>query len=73
MKYVGDLVLLAEEETVLQGIFDSLVEIGRCCGMEENVEKTVVMLKATIPSTECDRSKTTGECGIFKLFGSMIT
>jgi hypothetical protein len=31
--------------------------------MEENVEKTMVMLKAAIPIWECDRSKTTGECG----------
>jgi hypothetical protein len=27
-------------------------------------------LKATIPSTDYDRSETNGECGIFQLFGS---
>jgi hypothetical protein len=36
-------VLLATEETVLQGMIDRLTEIGRCYGMEMNVEKTKVM------------------------------
>jgi hypothetical protein len=31
--------LLAREERVLQGMIDRLAEIGRCCGMEMNVEK----------------------------------
>jgi len=30
---------MAKEETVLQGIIDKLIEIGRCYGMEMNVEK----------------------------------
>jgi len=30
-------------------------------------------LKATIPSTDYDRSKTAEECGIFSYLGSMIT
>jgi len=32
--------LLAKEETVLQDMIDKLIEIGRCCGMELNVDKT---------------------------------
>jgi len=36
-------VLLAKEETVLQGMIDRLTEIGRCYGMEMNMEKTKVM------------------------------
>jgi hypothetical protein len=28
------------KETVLQGMIDKLIEIGRCYGMEMNVEKT---------------------------------
>ena len=36
-------VLMAKEETVLQGIIDKLIEIGRCYGMEMSVEKTKVM------------------------------
>jgi hypothetical protein len=37
VKYAGDLVLLAKEETVLQGMFDTLVETGRSYGMEMNL------------------------------------
>jgi hypothetical protein len=39
MKYADDIVLLAREEKVLQGMVDRLIEIGRCYGMEMNVEK----------------------------------
>jgi hypothetical protein len=31
VKYADDRVLLGKEETVLQGIIDRLIEIGRCC------------------------------------------
>jgi hypothetical protein len=34
---------MAKEEMVLQGMIDKLIEIGRCYGMEKNVEKTKVM------------------------------
>ena len=43
VKCADYLVLLAKEETVLQGVIDSLIEIDRCYGMEMNVEKTKVM------------------------------
>jgi hypothetical protein len=43
VKYADDLVLLAKEEKVLQDMSDKLIEIGRCYGMEINVEKTKVM------------------------------
>jgi hypothetical protein len=43
VKYADDLVLLAKEETVLQSMIDRVIEIGRCYGMEMNVEKTKVM------------------------------
>jgi hypothetical protein len=36
--FVDDLVLLAKEETLLQGLIDRVIEIARCCGMEMNVE-----------------------------------
>ena len=39
VKYADDLVLMAKEETVLQGMIDTLIEIGRCHGMEMNVGK----------------------------------
>jgi hypothetical protein len=40
VKYADDLVLLAKEETVLQEMIDRLIEVGKCYGMEMNVEKT---------------------------------
>jgi len=43
VKYADDLALMAKEETVLQGMIDKLTEIGRCYGMEMNVENTKVM------------------------------
>ena len=58
---------MAKEETVLQGMIDKLNEIGRCCGMEMNVEKNKSNenFKTTICSNNYDTSKTSGECGIF--------
>ena len=63
--------LLAKEEMVLQYMVDRLVEIGRCCRMEMNVEETKVMRisRQTSPIQDYDRSKTTGKCGIFQSFG----
>ena len=43
VKYADDLVLLAKDEKVLQDMFDKIIEIGRCYGIEMNVEKTKVM------------------------------
>jgi len=43
VKCAEDLVLLAKEEKVLQDMIDKVIEIGRCYGMEINVEKTKVM------------------------------
>ena len=49
MKYAADLVLLAKEEGVLQGMIDRIIEIGGGYGMEINVEKTKVMRIARQP------------------------
>jgi len=38
VNYADDLVVLAKEERVLQDMIDKLTEIGRCYGMEMNVE-----------------------------------
>jgi len=67
VKYADDLVLIAKEGTVLQGMIDKLNEIGRCYGMEMNVEKNQINenIKTTIPSNKYDRPKTTGECAMF--------
>jgi hypothetical protein len=40
VKNADDLVLLAKEEKVLHDIINKLIEIGRCYGMEMNVQKT---------------------------------
>ena len=39
VKFADDLVLMAKEETVLQGMIDKLIEVESCYGMEMNVEK----------------------------------
>jgi len=49
VKYADDLVLLAKDEMVLQDMIDKLIEIGRCHGMEMNVEKTKVMRVSSQP------------------------
>ena len=38
VKYTDDLLRVAKEGPVLQGMFDRLIEVGRC-GMEINMEK----------------------------------
>jgi len=43
LKYADGLVLLVKEEKVLQDMIDKLIEIGRCYGMEMNMEKTKLM------------------------------
>jgi len=43
VKYADDLVLMAKEETVLQGMIDKVIEIGRYYGMEMNMGKTKIM------------------------------
>jgi len=54
VKYADGLVLLAKEETSLQGMIDRLFGIGRFYGMEMNVEKKQdnENLKATIFNTD---------------------
>jgi hypothetical protein len=42
MTHADDLVLLAKEETMPQGMFDRLIEIGRCYGMDVNMEETKI-------------------------------
>jgi hypothetical protein len=51
VKYEDEFVLLAEEETVLQGVIDGVTEIRICYGTEMNVIKTKVMRISRRPST----------------------
>jgi len=75
LKYGNELVLMAKEETVLQGMIDKLIEIGRCCGMEMNVEKTKVMRISRQPSPVIimidQKQQENMKC--FKYFGSTLT
>jgi hypothetical protein len=74
VKYVDDLVLLAREEKVLQGMIDRLIEIGRRCGMEVNVEKTKVMRisRQPYPITIMRDQKQLENVEYFNYLGSMI-
>jgi hypothetical protein len=51
IKYADGLVLLAKEETVLEGMTSRQTELGRCSGMEVNES-----LKGTITIIDYDRS-----------------
>jgi len=75
VKYADDLVLMAKEETVLQGMIDKLVETGRCYGMETNVEKTEVMRISRRPSpvTIMIDQKQLENVECFKYLGSVLT
>ena len=52
VKYADGFVLLAKEETVLQGVIDRRIEIGRCCATEMNVERTEIMGISRRPSQD---------------------
>ena len=53
VKYADELMLMAKEETVLQGMIDKLIETGRYYGVEVNVEKTKILRlsRRSIPVT----------------------
>ena len=71
VKYADDLVLMAKEETVLQGMIDKLIEIGRFYGLEMNVEKAKVMRISRPPSpvTIMKDQKQLENVECFKIFG----
>jgi hypothetical protein len=75
VKYANDLVLLAKEEVVLHGMIGRLIEIGRCYGIELNVEKTKVMriLRQPSPIQIMIDQKQPENVQYFNYLGSMIT
>ena len=75
VKYADDLVRMAKEETVLKGMIDKLIEIGRCYGMEMNVEKTKVIRISRQPSlvTIMIDQNQLEDVEYFKYLGSMLT
>jgi len=60
---------------VLQGMIDKLIKIGRCCGMEMDVEKTKVMRTSRQPSpvTIMIDQKQLENVECFKYLGNMLT
>jgi len=75
VKYTGDLELLAKEADVLLHMTDKLTEIGRCYGMEINVEKTKVMRISRQPfpvNIMIDQKQLANEES-FKYLDSMLT
>jgi ABC-type hemin transport system ATPase subunit len=55
-KYADDLILLAKEEVVLKDMTERQTEIGRCYGIEINMEnKGEENFKAPIPKRDYDR------------------
>jgi hypothetical protein len=75
VKYADDLVLLAKEENMLQGVVDRLCEIGRPYGMEMNVEKTRVMRisRQSSPVQIMIDQKQLENVEYFNYLGSMLT
>ena len=75
VKYADELVLMAKEKTVLQGMLDKSIETGRYYGMEIKVEKTKVMRISRQPSpiiiTIDQKQLENVKC--FKYLGSMLT
>jgi len=67
--------LLAKEEKVLQDMIDKLIEIGRCCGMEMNVEKTKAMRisRQPFPVKIMIDEKQLENVESFKCLGSILT
>ena len=74
VKYADDLVSLAKEEKVLQDMIDKLTEIGRCYGMEMNVEKTKVLriLRQPLPVKIIVDQKQLENVESFKYLGSIL-
>ena len=75
VKYADDLVLLSKEEKVLQDMIDKLFEIGKCYGMEMNVEKTKGMRisRQTFPVKIVVDQKQLENVESFKYLGSILT
>ena len=75
VKYADDLVLLAKEEKVLQDMIDKLIEIGRCYGMEMNVEKTKVtrISRQPFPVKIIIDQKQLENVESFKYLGNILT
>jgi hypothetical protein len=73
VKYADGLVILAKGERLLQGLIAKLSEIGRCFGMEMNMEKLrTISRKTSLIQTMIDE-KRPANLEHFNYLGSMIT
>jgi hypothetical protein len=76
VKYADDLVVLSEEEPVLQGMLERLIEFGRCNGIKTNVERTKALRISRQPSptqTMINKKKQKDNVEYFNYLCSMIT
>ena len=75
MYFVRIWIGLISLDPVLQGMIDKLTKIGRCYGMEMNVEKTKVMRISRQPSpvTIMIEQKQLENVEYFKYLGSILT
>jgi hypothetical protein len=73
VKYADDLVLLAEEQKVLQGVVGGVIETGRCCGMDVSVGNTKAMRisKQSSPKQIIIHQKQPETAEYFNYFDSM--
>ena len=75
VKYADDLVFWLKKKRLIQDMTDKLTEIGRCYGMEMNVEKTKVMRisKQPFPVKIMIDLKQLENAESLKYLGSMLT
>jgi len=75
VEYQDDLVLLAKEAELIQDMTAKVIEIGRRCGKEMNVEKPKVMRisRLTFPVKIMIHQKQLENVESFKNVGSMLT
>jgi len=66
VKYADGLVILAKEETVLQGMIAKLSEIGSCFGVEVKVEKLWTISRQISPIQTMTDQKQPALCGAEK-------
>jgi hypothetical protein len=73
VKYADGLVILAKEETVLQGMIAKLSEIGSCFGMEMNVEELWTISRQISPIQTTTDQKQPANVEYFNYWGSTKT
>jgi hypothetical protein len=66
VKHADDFVLLAKEETVLQGMIAGLMQVRRICAVKMNGKTTKIMrISGKLTGKQNAIDKSNRECGIF--------